>query len=111
MAMTVSTYHDVIVLTVKDELTAETAPLFAEQASRALADGAAHLVVDCSQLRGMDSAGLEALLKLQEDCEEATRTVRLCALDATCAKILEITRLGRRFEMFDDLEAAVKSCA
>lgn len=104
-------YHDVVVLTIKDELTGETVDAFNERAAQALQKKANGIVIDCSTLHGLDSVGLEALLELQDRCEEELRPVKLCGLDATCAKILEITRLARRFEAFADLESAVSSCA
>lgn len=109
MNINVTNYGNVAVVTVKDELAGDTVELFNERAARCLDDGCFNVVVDCSSVGGVDSAGLEALLDLQSKCEDQLGTAKLCGLDETCAKILEITRLARRFEMFDDLESAVKS--
>jgi anti-sigma B factor antagonist len=109
MTFHATNYENVTVLTIKDELAGETVPAFADQAAKCLADGRHRLVLDCSGLEGLDSLGLEALLDLQNNCEEQLGAVKLCGLDATSAKILEITRLARRFETFDDLDSAVKS--
>ena len=59
----------------------------------------------------IDSEGLEALLDVQDKCEDEYGNVKLCGLDETAQKILEITRLDRRFEVFGDLDATVKSFA
>ena len=109
MMIPVSRYGRVAVLSPKSELTGDSADSFVAS-SRQLADSGDHnVVVDCSEVDGLDSAALEALLELQNRCEELRGHVKLCCLDATCQKILELTRLARRFEMFDDLESAVKS--
>jgi len=109
MATTMTRYNDVVVLTVKDELAADSVESFVEKANLAAEGGALYMVVDCSDVSGFDSAGLEALVDLQNKCEERLGAVKLCGLDDTGAKILEITRLARRFEAFDDLDSAVKS--
>ncbi len=109
MSTTVTTYRDVVVLTVKDDLAGDAVESFTDKAARALDSSRHHVVVDCTNLNGFDSPGLEALLNLQNQCEERLGAVKLCGLDESCAKILEITRLARRFEAFEDLDAAVKS--
>jgi anti-anti-sigma factor len=111
MPTKVTHYHDVAVLTVKDELAADTVESFVQKANQTIDGGCRHLLVDCSTIKGIDSLGLEALVDLQNKCEQQLGAVKLCALDDTCAKILHITRLARRFEVFDDLETAVKSFA
>lgn len=111
MPVNVAQYNNVAVLAVKEELTGEAVPGFVQAAQKCLADGQCQIVVDGTHLEGLDSSGLEALVDLQNQCEERLGTVKLCHFDAVCSKILEITRLSRRFEMFDDLESAVKSFA
>ena len=109
MATTVTHYRDVVVLTVKDDMSSDAVAAFSEKARRAVETGGRQIVVDCTNVRCFDSAGLEALVDLQTQCEEHLGAVKLCGLDETCAKTLEITRLARRFEMFEDMDAAVKS--
>lgn len=109
MSVAISQYQNVVVLTVKEELVGEAVDVFNAEANKCLDQSQFHLLVDCSNSGGFDSAALEALLDLQNKCEEQLGAVKLCGLDATCSKILEITRLTRRFECFNDLESAVKS--
>lgn len=107
--VTTTHYGDVSVLTIKGELTSETLDDFIEQRDQVIAGSHHRLVVDCQTLDGIDSTGLEALCALRQACEALGGTVRICALDAVGRKILEITRLDRRFELFDDLDSAVRS--
>ena len=109
MSTTVTNYHDVVVLSVKDDLAGDAVESFVDRAARAIETGHQQVVVDCTNVKGFDSTGLEALLNLQNQCEEKLGAVKLCGLDDTCGKILDITRLARRFEVFEDLDAAVKS--
>jgi anti-anti-sigma factor len=109
MKISIHHYQTVTVLTLKEDLTGEEVGAFSTETARLLDHGKYHLLVDCTHSGGLDSAALEALLDVQSKCEERLGTVKLCGLDGTCSKILEITRLARRFEVFEDLESAVKS--
>ncbi len=109
MATIINKYGDVAVLTVKDDLAGDSVEQFLERANQTISDGINQLVIDCGKLHVLDSHGLEALLELQTRCEELLGSVKLCAVDESCTKILEMTRLATRFESYDDLDAAVKS--
>lgn len=109
MSTTVNKYGDVAVLSVKDDLAGDSVEQFLERANQTVNEGINLVVVDCTKLHVIDSRGLEALLEVQARCEELLGTVKLCAVDEACAKILEITRLASRFEAFADLDSAVKS--
>ena len=102
-------YGNVTVLTVKEELSGEAVEAFGDLATQCIDQEKHNIVVDCSAVTTMDSAALEMMLDLQDKCEDKCGAVKLCGLDRICAKILEITRLARRFEAFGDLESAVKS--
>ncbi len=109
MSVTVNKYDHVAVLTSKEDINRETVEQFKSAAEKCLDEGINSFVVDCASMSAIDSAGLEALLDLQDKCEDSLGSVKLCALDETLAKVLEITRLVRRFEVFADMDAAVKS--
>ncbi len=109
MNINVTNYENVTVLSVKDDLAGDVVDLFNEQANQCLDDGRFNIVVDCSAVGGFDSLALESFLLLQNKCEEQLGAAKLCGLNETCGKILEITRMARRFELFEDLESAVRS--
>jgi anti-anti-sigma factor len=109
MSIKITNYENVAVLTLKDDLAGDTVEVFNGRSAQCLEEGRFNIVVDCSSASGFDSAGLEVLLDLQNKCEDQLGAVKLYGLDQTCTTILEITRLARRFEIFADLESAVKS--
>lgn len=111
MSVKVENYGNVAVLTLKEDLAGDYAQVFTENARLVNKEGRHEVVVDCSEIDAFDSLGLEALLDLQAKCEEELGAVKLCGLSQTCGKILEVTRLARRFEMYADLEGAVRSFA
>lgn len=109
MTTRVQRYDSVAVLTTNEELGGEALPTFAEKANASFADGCPNIVIDCESVPSVDSSGLEFLLELQDRCEEMFGAVKLCNLDDTLQTVFRITRLSRRFEMFDDLDSAVRS--
>ena len=66
-------------------------------------------VFDFAKAGFVDSDGLEALLIAKRRCEELFGRLKLAALDENCRKILEITRLDKRFECHAELSAALKA--
>ncbi len=102
--------HDpVSVLTVSGELTVDHTDSFRRSCLDRFAAGIRHVVVDMEHLTFIDSAGLEALLWLIETVAEQDGQLRLVKPDETVGKILEITRLDRRFNIHESIEAAAKS--
>ena len=111
MATTTTEYGNVSVLTVNGELTVDTIETFTQKSSECLAKRHFDAIIDCSSLTQIDSVGMEALVDMLKACEDESGAVKLCGADETTRKILEITRLDRRFEMYENLEAAVQSFA
>jgi anti-anti-sigma factor len=66
-------------------------------------------VIDFEKAGLFDSEGLETLLWLKRRSEDLFGQLKLVNLDENCKKILEITRLGHRFECHPDLPSALKT--
>jgi anti-anti-sigma factor len=66
-------------------------------------------VIDFEKAGFFDSEGLETLLWLKRRSEDLFGQLKLVNLDENCKKILEITRLGHRFECHPDLPSALKT--
>lgn len=102
--------HDMTtVLTASGELTADQADAFRRTCQDRVAAGIRDVVFDMEHLTLVDSTGLELLLWLVELLADAGGHLRLVRPDATVKKVLEITRLERRFDMHESIEAAAKS--
>lgn len=109
MTVSVTEYGTVSVLKHHEGMIGDAVDAFRRQATKCTEARRYEIVVDCAEMDQIDSDGLEALIDLVNECEGELGSVRLCGLDPTMAKVLEITRLARRFEQFDDLESAVES--
>lgn len=110
MTTAASKYGDVVVLSIESEFSGDTVSQFRRVCQEQMsAEECLWCVLDFEKTVGMDSSGLEALLWLRDEAESRTGLVKVCNLNETCAKIFELTRFDRKFELFDNLPDAVKS--
>ena len=68
-----------------------------------------NFVLDCSELEFVDSTGLGAIISILKSSTEKKGDVLIANLQQKPAMLFEITRAYKIFEVFDDLEKAVKS--
>ncbi len=102
-------YDHVTVLSITGEFTAEATDSFRKQIEERLERKVRFFVIDLQQTTFLDSKALESLIWVQEQCDERMGTIRLCNPDDTCRKILQVTRLDGRFDVFADVAEAVKT--
>jgi anti-sigma B factor antagonist len=67
------------------------------------------LVFDFSEVRHIDSAGVEMLLKCLEKVMRLDGDLKLAGLTPEASIILELTRVDRLFEIFASVDEAVDS--
>ncbi len=67
------------------------------------------IVLDCSQIQHMDSAGIEILLRCMEEAMKRDGDLKLAALSPASAAILELMRVDRLFEVFQSADEAARS--
>ena len=101
--------NDIAILQLQGEFTIESLKYFEEAVSNALASRAEGLILDMSRVILLDSASLEKLIELNDQCRQQSRQMKLAGLDETCQKILEITRLLPQLDTYAELTEAVRS--
>ena len=67
------------------------------------------LVFDFSAVRELDRAGVELLLRTMEEVVKRNGDVKFAAVSLQIGMILELTRVDRLFEFFDNAADAVSS--
>jgi len=102
-------YDHVTVVSLAGDLTADTVDAFRKEIDDRRSRKVRFFVIDLERATFLDSKWLESLLWLQELCDENLGQLRLCKPDDTCKKILTVTRLDNRFDIFADVAEAVKS--
>jgi anti-sigma B factor antagonist len=99
-------FGNVAVIHSPEELVAEQAELFQNYIGH---QEHQNIVLDLDNTEALDSAGLTALLDVQNGLREKTGDLKIATTNSINRKILEITRLDEQLEVFDSVIDAVKS--
>jgi hypothetical protein len=67
------------------------------------------VVFDCSEVRQLDSAGAELLLRCMEEVMKQDGDLKLASVSPQASVILKLTRIDRVFEIFESVSDAVVS--
>lgn len=103
-------HSDVLIFVVRGRLDGSTAPALQEQLISQL-DTASAIIVDCSALDYIASAGLRVLLLATKQCKKAGRPFVICSL---CDEVLEVFKLSgfiSIIETFSSREQALTTLA
>ncbi len=68
-----------------------------------------HIVLDMSDIDFVDSSGLGSLVSCLRIVNKESGDIRLSSLQDQIRALLELTRLHRVFQVFDDCESAIDS--
>jgi len=67
------------------------------------------IVLDCSQIQHMDSAGIDTLLYCMQEAMKRDGDLKLAAVTPAAATIMELMRVDRLFEVFETADQAARS--
>ena len=109
MKITHETNEQLTILEARGELVAEYAEALRKQAIERFEENVCDFVLDFAEVEFIDSAGLEALIWLQEQSAERLGQMRIAGVTENVQTILRLTRLDSRFETHPDVDSAVKS--
>jgi anti-sigma B factor antagonist len=101
-------------VSVAGEVDLSSAPRLAEviwRARRQAGVSSPRVVVDLSGVEFMDTAGLEVLMEEWNDSRQSDGRMCLVAQEGPIMRLLEVTGQGELFDLYDELGAAVDSCA
>ena len=90
----------VVVMQVPEQFNAGAVQIFMEELGPLLDSNRPRIVLDCSQVRSMDSVGVEALLQCLEEALKRDGDLKLASLSPEAEVILELMRIARVFEAF-----------
>lgn len=109
MQITTETFGQVLVAHTPDELTDETQSIFLGAFDAPIDSGQVRVVLQMDRTEMFDSSGLTSLVDLQDRLRARGGNVKICGLADHGRKIFEVTRLDRRFDLFDSVIDAVSS--
>lgn len=99
-------HNGVLVLKPHKRMDYLTAPSFEEQSVGLMAYGRNKVVVDCSALDYISSAGLRVLLTLAKKAKSAGGALVLCNVGNTVKDVLEVSGFGSLVGLYAGVEEA-----
>ena len=102
-------YEQITVISMKGDMIAEELEPFKRLCNDHLSESTRDFVLDMSNVGFIDSRGLEMLMWLQDAAGENLGQIRLVGLDENMTTILRITRSDTRFDLYEDINTALKS--
>jgi anti-sigma B factor antagonist len=99
----------VIVMELPERLNQVEGQKFLNEMQPLLESDRPRVVLDCSQVQSMDSAGIEILLHCMGEAMKRDGDMKLAALSPAAATILELMRVDRLFEVFENPQEAARS--
>ena len=104
-----SSKRPVVVKRMPEKMNLKQARSFFKEVQPFLNSDRPQVVFDMSQVRHIDAAGVDVMLKCMRTIIRRDGDLKLAALSPQAAVVLELTRTGRLFEIYDTSTAAVKS--
>lgn len=99
----------VIIMQLPERLNHRDVQAFSAELQPILESDRPRVVLDCSLVQYMDSAGVEMLLRCVQEAMKRDGDLKLAAVSPAAAVILELMRVDRLFETFETTDEAVQS--
>lgn len=100
---------DLTVVSLEGYLDAHTAPEFEATIQDKIDEGRVQVVVDCTELEYISSAGLGVFMGFIEDLRESGGDLKICGLIPKVREVFELLGFDALFEIFDDRSSALES--
>jgi len=97
------------VFSITGDLASDQVDQFKRTIKESLCESPSDVILDCTGLDHIDSAGLEALLWLTDELTQQGYKLRLACVNKSVIRAFEITRLERVFNTNETVEAAARS--
>lgn len=104
-----TTVKSVVVQQLPEKLTIGHTHKFFREIESELKTERPYVVFDFSRVRQFDSSGVQMLLHCMEEVMKRNGDLKLAALPSGPAVMLELTRVDRLFEIFEDVQDAAES--
>lgn len=99
----------VVVKRMPERMNLKQARKFLKEVEPFLISDRPQVVFDMSQVRHIDAAGIDVLLRCMREATKHDGDLKLASLSPQATVVLELTRAGRLFEIYETSTAAAKS--
>lgn len=109
MEITQENLNDVLILKLNGRLDITTTQQLEVAINSALEKEQKKILVDCTNLEYISSAGLRTLLAAAKNSKKIDGIISLCCLNKNVKQIFEISGFTAIFDIFDSIENAITS--
>jgi anti-anti-sigma factor len=109
MELSTSTIGDVVVVSLKGRIDANTALEVEQKLNSLILEGHCSLIADMREASYVASAGLKALLVARKETKRKNGELKLAELQPQVTEILDITGFTRLFKIYSCVEEAIGS--
>ena len=103
-----STEQGLSILALEGYLDAHTAPVFEKAVQTEFEAGRVRLLVECSRLTYISSAGLGVFMSFIEEIRAAGGDIKICGLGPTVFQVFDILGFSALFDIVPDRAAAIQ---
>ena len=100
---------DILVMSLRGKLDNQTAATFRKEAEGYIEQGTTKIILDCTFLGYVSSAGIAALVFLQSRLRKLGGQVKLSSVQSAVADVLKIVHLNQMLDIYGDIEFARQS--
>lgn len=100
---------ETLVVEVSGRLDTGASSKFLDEVEAKVANGSTTIVIDCSELDYISSAGLRSILVIAQKTGQANGDLACCCLKGLVKKVFEISKFSQIVPSFDSLENALVS--
>lgn len=99
---------DISIITLEGFVDAHTAPEFEQAIQSEIDAGCCRIIVDCSKLSYISSAGLGVFMSFVEEVRERGGDIKICGLVPKVKSTFEILGFNDLYDIVEDVEAAAR---
>jgi anti-anti-sigma factor len=111
MTISEETHDKTHVLLLAGRLDGQTCDILAARLDAVIAEGRAHLLLDCAGVPYVSSAGLRVLLTGAKKTKAAGGSLACCALQPMVRQVFELSGFGSFLPVYPDRAAALQALA
>ena len=101
------TEGSVVIVALDGRVDGFSAPELETRISEIVDRGNTHLLLDCGKMEYISSAGLRAVLVGAKKCQQEGGKLTVCALQAACKAVMEVSGFLTILDHYDTREAAL----
>ncbi len=101
------TIDSMVVVSLDGRVDGSTAPDLEKHISAVVERGDTRILLDCSQMDYISSAGLRVVLVGAKKCQQGGGKLTLCTLRATCKSVMEVSGFLTMLDYYDTRESAL----